>query len=242
MKYVYKTVALIFLAILFSIASYSMTTHASGGPGFPPQQQPPPIVQVPPSHPSRLQHTIWLQVTDSCRQALPGGTLTVDGNGLHETIGPTSGGAKTQAISNSTKQCPVRNGSCVNNAEGCISVSLATGATYAITVARTPPGHNANVRYAVCEGGSVCPRGPQVATVHIAPGGTVSATTLNYYPDSTSVTYGPFTGTISNPVMFHLFGISKASGPANQCDGDHDADDYLTGTPGSHCDSDKDKK
>ncbi len=222
--------------LLLSLATLSyVDAHADGFTPNPPVSVPPSVVTHTP-----LMHTIWLQVTDSCRQELSGASFAVVGNGVNELTAPTSGSlARTQSISGAAKQCPVPQGSCVNNASGCVSVSLPTFATYMVTVVKTPPGRGANLRYAVCQGGSVCPRGPEVATVHIAPGGTVSATTLNYYPDGTSVTYGPFTGTISNPILFHLFGIGNGS---VQCDGDHDADDFLTGTPGKHCDSDHDKK
>ena len=223
------------LSLLLSLATLSyFDAHADGFTPNPPAYIPPQIV----THP--LMHTIWIQVTDSCRQELSGAMFAVVGNDINEMTSLTRGSAtKMQSISGAAKQCPVPTGSCVNNAEGCVSVSLPTFATYMITIVKAPPGRGANLRYAVCQGGSVCPRGPEVATVHIAPGGTVSASTLNYYPDGTSVVYGPFTGTVSNPIMFHLFGIGNGK---IQCDGDHDADDFLTGTPGKHCDSDRDKK
>jgi hypothetical protein len=82
-----------------------------------------------------------------------------------------------------------------------------------------------------------------VATVQVGSGGSVSATTLNIYPDGVSVTYptnkSAYSGAKSDPIMFHEFGIAAKSTATTQCDGDFDNDDFLTGTRGSHCDSDK---
>jgi len=189
--------------------------------------------------------TVWIQVTDSCKQALPGGTFTVTGPGVNMTTAPTSG-AGHLTIPNTEGVCPIQQGNCSTFFVGCTSVNLhvpSSGtAIYKITIARTAPGFGTNLSFAVCEGGSACPHGPEVATVRIASSGSVSATTLNYYPDGVSVTWptnkSAYSAASSDPIMFHEFGIGDGS---IQCDGDHDADDYLTGTPGQHCDSDGDK-
>jgi hypothetical protein len=82
--------------------------------------------------------------------------------------------------------------------------------------------------------------------VQVTASGAVSATVLNTYPNGATITWpapqGTFQGAQGDPIMFHEFGISQFSGPKNQCDGDHDADDYLTGSPGSHCRSNSGRK
>lgn len=198
--------------------------------------------------------TVWIQVTDSCKHALPGATFTVTGPSVNTTTPPTSGTGGPKGLS--SNQCPIQHGKCKNFSTGCtysvLNVPASGTAIYTITVAQTAPGrkqtgnddYGANWTYGICNGGSACSQ-PEVATVQVTSSGNVSATVLNTYPDSTTVTWPTtgkdFSGTQSDPVMFHEFGISKTSGKANQCDGDHDADDYLTGTPGKHCDSDNDK-
>ena len=197
--------------------------------------------------------TVWIQVTDSCKHALPGATFLVTGPGINTTTTPTSGTSGPKGLS--SHMCPIQRGKCKHFSTGCTSTALnvpASGtSTYTITVAQTAPGraqtgdddYGDNWTYAICEGGSACSK-PEVATVQVTSSGTVSATVLNTYPDSTTVTWpiigDPYSGTLSDPIMFHEFGISKTSGKHNQCDGDHDADDYLTGTPGQHCKSDND--
>lgn len=197
--------------------------------------------------------TVWIQVTDSCKHALPGATFQVMGPGINTTTAPTNG---TGPKGLSSHMCPIQQGKCKNFSTGCTSTVLnvpASGtSTYTITVAQTAPGreqtgnndYGDNWTYAICEGGSACSQ-PEVATVLVTSSGDVSATVLNTYPDGTTVTWPTtekaYSGTPNDPIMFHEFGISQTSGKANQCDGDHDADDYLTGKPGKHCDSDKDR-
>ncbi len=106
--------------------------------------------------------------------------------------------------------------------------------TYTINEIHSPNG------YMPCTGGSVCPGGPQVITLHINSKGKISATVYNVYPDSQTVTWptsgSAYTGTQSDPAVLHNFGIGNGS-----CDGDYDADDHLTGSPSRHCDSDNDR-
>jgi hypothetical protein len=196
--------------------------------------------------------TVWIQVTDSCKHALPYATFQVIGPDINTTTTPTNG---TKPKGLSSHMCPIQQGKCKNFSTGCTSTVLnvpASGTTiYTITVAQTAPGraqtgrdnYGANWTYAICEGGSDCSK-PEVATVLVTSSGTVSATVLNTYPDGQTVTWPLFkeaySGTPSDPIMFHEFGISKTSDKHSQCDGDHDADDYLTGTPGQHCESDRD--
>jgi len=189
--------------------------------------------------------TVWIQVTDSCQQALSGATFTVAGPGTHVTTGATNGGIPV-SLPVRGGGCPIQHGTCVKFGTGCTTVVFhvpSTGvATYTITVAKTAPGHGSNLRYATCNGGSDCRHGPEVATVKLSSNGAVAATVLNHYPDGTTVTWpggkGVYNGSQGNPIMFHEFGIGNGS---IQCDGDHDADDFLTGTPGAHCDSEGDQ-
>jgi hypothetical protein len=188
--------------------------------------------------------TVWLQVTDSCKQALLGATFTVTGPGINSTTAATTGGAKPQSLPGYINgQCPIQQGTCINFPTGCTSTTLnvpiSGTAVYKFTVAKTAPAYGTNLRYAICNGGSACPYGPEVATVNVASSGSVSATVLNYYPDGTTVIWptdkSAYNGSRGDPVLFHEYGIGNGS---ISCDYDHDADDYLTGTPNRHCDSD----
>ena len=201
-----------------------------------PTATPTPIPTTSPGNGNGKTVTVWIQVTDSCKQALSGATFTVNGPGISTTTAQTAGGSP---VSLSSGVCPILHGSCVSTSTGCTSIALdipTSGTnTYKITVAKTANPSGTNLSFAICEGGSACPHGPEVATVNISSSGSVSATTLNIYPDGVLNPWGPFSGSQSDPVMFHEFGIGDGS---ITCDGDHDADDYLTGGRGGHCDSD----
>jgi hypothetical protein len=199
--------------------------------------------------------TVWIQVTDSCKQALAGGTFRVNGPGITNVITTPTNGKNLSSLS--SDNCPIQRGTCVNFSTGCttatLNVPVSGIATYTITIQQPAPGrketgdpaYGANWVYAVCQGGSDCSK-REVATVQVATSGEVSATVLNTYPNGATITWpaphGTFAGTQGDPIMFHEFGISQFSGPKNQCDGDHDADDYLTGSPGSHCKSNSGRK
>ena len=63
---------------------------------------------------------IWLQVMDSCKQALPGANFTlVTPNGTQVNAGP-SAGTKRVKVSSSTS-CPLQRGNCLTVPTGCIS-------------------------------------------------------------------------------------------------------------------------
>lgn len=178
--------------------------------------------------------TVWLQTMDSCRQAIPGAYFTLKGNGLDSIAGPGPG---TKPVTVGPGNCPLQRGDCVTVTTSCLTWTLpvpTTGSmTYKIKETMHPKG------YVPCDGGSVCPGGPEVVTLTVDATGTVSATTLNIYPDGTSVVYptsgAPYTATQSDPIVTHNFQLGRGS-----CDGDHDKDDRLTGSPGTHCDSDSD--
>jgi hypothetical protein len=189
---------------------------------------------------------VWIDVTDSCKQALSGATFKVTGPGINRVTAPTTG-TKPQSLPGYVNgKCPIQRGTCVSVATGCTSTTLnvpTSGiAVYQITVAKTATGYGTNLSYAICEGGSACPYGPEVATVYVTPSGVVSAKVLNYYPDGTKVIWptnnGIYNGSQDDPILFHEYGIGNGS---ISCDHDHDADDYLTGAPSPHCDSDSDR-
>ncbi len=193
--------------------------------------------------------TVWIQVTDSCKHALSGGTFTITGPGITSTTTRPTNGTTPQLLHNGNS-CPIQHGTCANFLTGCTTAVLpipaSALATYSITIQEPAPGrkqtgnaaYGANWTFAVCQGGSDCSR-RESATVRVLSSGKVIATVSNTYPDGTVITWpapnGTYQGTQRDPIMFHEFGISQFSGPANQCDGDHDADDYLTGSPGRHC-------
>jgi len=185
------------------------------------------------SHRSSSTITIWLQTMDSCRQAIPGPKYVLQGNGLNLSAGPAPGsGPKTVGSGN----CPLQRGNCSTVPTGCVSWTISVPSsttTYSIKETFTPSG------YVPCTGGSVCPAGPDVIKLTITSSGRVAATVKNTYPDGTSVTWPSsgslYTATQTDPIVVHNFRLGTGS-----CDGDNDADDRLTGSPSSHCDSDSD--
>jgi hypothetical protein len=182
--------------------------------------------------------TIWAQETDSCQQAVGTGILTLTGNGLPVQL-MASGTIKPKRIASLHGRCPIQHGDCpVVGEKGCASwvvpVPSSGSVTYTITVARPP------VTNSECLGGSACST-PQVATVSVSSTGSVVGTTLNTYPNRSTATFpvgGTFAGTPSDPIMFHLSKLGNLN-----CDGDHDADDHMTGSEGNNarCDNDKDR-
>jgi hypothetical protein len=182
--------------------------------------------------------TFWIQVMDSCEQALPGAYFVYHVNGAAINAGPTRG-TEPVAVAHSAT-CPVQRGHCFGSSTtGCLAfnipISASGTATYIIRETKAPSG------YMYCTGGSVCPGGPETITVHINAAGVMSATVFNTYPDRTTVTWptkgDPYRGTPSDPAVLHNYGIGNIS-----CDGDHDADDHLTGGWNPHCDSDGDMR
>ena len=177
--------------------------------------------------------TIWLQTMDSCRQAFPGAKYVLTGNGLQLYKGPAAGSG---VVTVGSGNCPLQRGNCSTVPTGCVSWTISIPSstlTYKIKETYTPSG------YVPCTGGSVCPAGPDVINLKISSSGHVSATVKNTYPDGTTVTWPTsgslYTATQTDPIVVHNFRLGTGS-----CDGDNDADDRLTGSPSSHCDSDGD--
>jgi len=181
--------------------------------------------------------TVWLQVMDSCQQALPGATVSLSGKATGtEQAGPTPG-TKPTTVASAHGKCPLQRGNCATIARqtGCVSwaIPIPTSGTATYTISQVAAPNN----YAPCTGGSACRN--EYASFIVSSSGAVSGTVTNIYPDGKKVTWpssGFYTATATDPLVFHDFGLGNGS-----CDGDNDADDHLTGSPSSHCDSDGDK-
>lgn len=190
--------------------------------------------------------TVWLQAMDSCKQALPFAKFTlVAPNGTTIATG-TSAGTGRVSLSGT---CVLQRGNCVTVPTGCVKFTIAspTTGTYkikehstsvsvsGITFLENPKWPTASSGFVPCNGGSAC-RG-ESATFTIS-GSVVTGTTKNLYPDGTTTTYpsgGTFSATQTDPIVFHNFQLGTVS-----CDGDKDKDDFLTGSPSTHCDSEHD--
>lgn len=188
--------------------------------------------------------TVWLQVMDSCKEALPGANFTlVEPNGTKINAGPSPGTTR-KTVSSGT--CPLQRGNCATVPTGCVKwvITPQTG-TYTINenptpnpidggLLENPPGATKFTGFVPCNGGSACKK--ESATFTIT-NGVVKGTTTNIYPDGQTSKYpsvGTSSGTQTNPIVFHNFQLGNIS-----CDGDKDLDDHLTGSPGSHCNNDK---
>src|ERR671933_355772 len=62
--------------------------------------------------------TFWLQTVDSCREAIPGASFVLTGNGLNITKGPGPG-TKPRTVGSGS--CPIQRGNCVKVPTGCLS-------------------------------------------------------------------------------------------------------------------------
>jgi hypothetical protein len=176
--------------------------------------------------------TITIQSMDSCKQALDGAGYLLTGDNVRSGLTVTSSGSGRQSVSGGS--CPVPRGSCRSTSTGCLSFTgVPAPGSYRIHAVVTPPANSSNPEgYAPCEGGSACRS--EEAVVTVLADGSVQAQVNDVYPDGfirvlpgSSSTYA---GTAADPIVFHLFGLGSGS-----CDGDHDADDHLTGSPSSHC-------
>ena len=189
--------------------------------------------------------TIWLQVMDSCKQALPGANFTlVAPDGTKIGAGKSAG---TSRVTVSSGTCPLQRGNCLAVPTGCVKfiITSPTLGTYKIKEHPTldatdgfyenPPGATAFTGFVPCNGGSACQS--ERATFTIT-NGVVKGTTTNIYPDGMTSMYpsgSTFSGTQTDPVVFHNFQLGNGS-----CDGDSDKDDHLTGSPSAYCDNDHD--
>lgn len=200
--------------------------------------------------------TVWLQVMDSCRKALPGAQFTLVTSGGATISTKTSAGTSRATVS-SSGTCPLQHGNCQKVPSGCLSFSITppSSGTARYTIREKPTFNSSDGFYenpsgttpfsgfVPCNGGSACGGAlkppSESASFTINSSGSVAAVTTTILPDGKSATYpssGNAPGTQTNPIVFHNFMLGNGS-----CDGDHDADDHLTGSPSSHCDNDKDK-
>lgn len=178
--------------------------------------------------------TVWIQTMDSCQQAIPGASFSVKGNYITYKAGPAPG-TKPVTVASAGGNCPLQRGNCATVPTGCVSFVLPvpTGTSkvsYTGKQTVTPSG------YVPCTGGSACRS--ETIKFTISPTGVVSGKVTNVYPDGTSVTWpssGTYTATQTDPIVVHNFGLGTGS-----CDGDADADDHLTGSASTHCDSESD--
>ncbi len=181
--------------------------------------------------------TVWLQVMDSCQQALPGAMVRLYSKMTgSEQAGPTPG-TRPVTVASAGSKCPLQRGNCVTvpSQTGCVSWTIPVPASgtvsYHIYQVAAPNG------YVDCTGGSACRS--EYASFTVNSDGAISGKVVNSYPDGNTIKWpssGTYTATATDPIVFHDFGLGNGS-----CDGDNDADDHLTGSPGSHCDGDGDK-
>ncbi|MGH7749963.1 MAG: hypothetical protein ACREQ5_35120, partial [Candidatus Dormibacteria bacterium] len=176
--------------------------------------------------------SITVQAMDSCKQALDGAGYVLTGDNLSSPLTASNSGNGRHSISGGN--CPVPRGSCSGGGTGCLTFTgVPAPGTYRMHAVQTPPANSSNpLGYAPCEGGSACRS--EEAVITVAADGGVKAQVTDVYPDSfvrvLPSSSGTYAGTSGDPIVFHMFGLGSGS-----CDGDHDADDHLTGSPSGHC-------
>jgi hypothetical protein len=187
--------------------------------------------------------TVSLQTMDSCHQALGSAQYQIVGSGVNATVTTP---ASTPSTVNSAGGCPLQQGNCLTITAGCVSFAGLAPGGYQVHETATPPGSGSNsAGYAPCTGGSAC----QSQTVNFTVGsdGSVQGTVANVSPDGQTETYpqaiahggiSTYAGTPGDPLVTHNFGLAPPGSDSkapNECDADADSDDWLTGTPSSHC-------
>lgn len=196
--------------------------------------------------------TLWLQATDSCQEGLPGASFSLVNASGQATVAPLTRGTERVTISNAEGDCPLAHGSCALLSVGCTTwhiVVPATGSvtytiventteatTHGLTFAENPTGDDgsAALGFAPCTGGPGCHG--QSGTVTVNSSGSISVTVENVSPDRSVQTYGPFTGTRTDPVLFHNYGVGSDywSDPCVASAGNVQMN-YGTGTQSAHC-------
>lgn len=239
MQKIVRVMATLFILIVCLILLWPSRASATAAP---------PITT--PSVPRTV--TLWLQATDSCQEGLPGASFSlVDASG-QATVAPLTRGIERVTISNAGGNCPLAHGSCALPSVGCTTWHIlvpATGSvTYTIventteaivhglTFAENPigPDGGAALGFRDCTGGSDCHS--QSGTVTVDSSGSISVTVENVAPDRSVQTYGPFTGTRYDPVLFHNYGVGSDywSDPCVASAGNVRMN-YGTGTQSAHC-------
>jgi hypothetical protein len=194
---------------------------------------------------STVSATVYLQTMDSCHQALGSAQYQIVGSGVNTTKTTL---ASTPSTVNSAGGCPLQQGNCNLTliTVGCVSFDGLAPGTYQVHEIATPPGAGSNsAGYAPCTGGSACQS--QTVNFTVASDGSVQGTVTNVSPDGQKVTYpqplahggvSTYAGTKVDPLVTHNFGLAPPGSDSkapNECDADADSDDWLTGTPSSHC-------
>lgn len=196
--------------------------------------------------------TLWLQATDSCKQALPGASFSIINSSGQAFEAPLTRGTARVLIGGSEGGCPIPHGNCARHATGCTAWHILLPATGFVTFriventkrARgnglvfvenpTGPGGSGLDGFSPCTGGSACHSESAIVVVNSS--GTLTATVRNVSPDRTVETYGPFTGKVNDPVMFHnyMVGNNYKSDPCDASKGNVQMN-YGTGTESAHC-------
>jgi hypothetical protein len=152
----------------------------------------------------------WVQVMDSCQQALPGAALTITGPNFKQTTGalPGKGVKQVDAVHG---KCPLQRGNCIKVPLGCTSFTLpvpASGsAKYTIVESKVP-------RYFAPCLHNKCPGGPERVIVIVDSTGKASATTIEnghrgdrrVYP-----TGGTYSGRPTDPAVLHNWENCRAN-------------------------------
>jgi hypothetical protein len=152
----------------------------------------------------------WLQTMDSCKQAIPGASFRLQGNGLSIDQGPTAG-SKPLTI-DPTSTCPDQRGNCVvSNQTGCVSwdvpVPTSGSKSYQIIELSSPQGYVPCLMYPECQ------NGPVTVTLTIDSRGVISALAHDVYPNGGVATWPetgkPYTGSDTDPVVVHNSSANK---------------------------------
>jgi hypothetical protein len=195
--------------------------------------------------------TLWLQATDSCKEGLPGASFSLVNASGQAIAAPVTRGAGRETIGSTNGGCPIPQGNCALIDTGCttwnIPIPGAGSVTYkivekttnatanGITFTENPTGPDGSplLGFAACTGGAACHS--ESGTVTVSSAGLMSATVNNVAPDRSVQEYGPFNGTVDDPVLFHNYEIgSDTSDPCVAGAGNVQMN-YGTGTEGSHC-------
>ncbi|HEX3606442.1 MAG TPA: DUF4214 domain-containing protein, partial [Candidatus Dormibacteraeota bacterium] len=188
---------------------------------------------------------VVVQTMDSCKTPQNGAKYTLTGAGGSFTSTPITG-SSTGSLSGPT--CPVQQGSCSSTTKGCVVFHNVPAGDYRLVQVAVPGPNATNPDgYAPCNSGSGCQW--ETADVTVNSDGSVFSQVTNMAPtgnarlfplpnDPSHAKY--YAGTVDDPIVFHDFGLAKPGTLINgaampQCDGDGDADDWSTGTPGSNC-------
>jgi Domain of unknown function (DUF4214)/Prealbumin-like fold domain len=191
---------------------------------------------------------VVVQTMDSCKSGLDQATYQLTGPSGTFTAGTHAAGNSSPGSIGASPSCPLEQGNCVTTTKGCIVFTNVPPGDYRLKQTAAPNGNLTNPDgYAPCEGGSACQW--EQADVTVNPGGSVVALVTNIEPNGKQQTWPTpgsghakyYAGSAADPVVFHDFGLANPGStqpngtPNVQCDGDGDADDFSTGTPGSQC-------